>query len=101
MVRLYEVRGSSVTASDSWSVTYQEPRAKESTIFGAYSSPAMKDIVCGQNEIILVFTDDQESLPLDWIRNELVYNPLSFYKSHLKTPEYWDEVSDWKYIMRY
>jgi len=49
MVRLYEVRGSSVTTSDSWSVTYQEP---------------------------------------------------SFAKSHLKTPEYWDEVSDWKYIMR-
>jgi len=63
----------------------------------------VKDIKCEQSEVILVFYpgDYQEALSLDWIRNELINKPLSFYKSHLKTPEYWDKVSDWKYIMRY
>ncbi|MEP6896244.1 MAG: hypothetical protein ABI986_11615 [Chloroflexota bacterium] len=103
IVRLYEVHGSSVTTSDSWSVTYQEPSSIEKTIFSAYSSPGVKNIKCKQSEVILVFYpgDYQESLSLDWIQNELVHKPLSFYKSHLKTPEYWDNVSDWKYIMRY
>ena len=103
MIRLNEVHGSSVTTSDAWSVTYQEPNSLKKTIFSAYSSPGVKDIKCEQSEVILIFYsgDYQESLSLDWIRNELVYKPLSFSKSHLKTPEYWDEVSDWKYIMRY
>ena len=76
---------------------------RQYSIFSAYSSPGVKDIKCEQSEVILIFYpgDYQEALSLDWIRNELVYKPLSFYKSHLKTPEYWDEVSDWKYIMRY
>jgi hypothetical protein len=103
VIRLYEVHGSSVTTPDSWSVTYQEPSSSKKTIFSAYSSPAVKDIKCEQSEVIFIFYpgDYQEALALDWIRNELVNKPLSFYKSHLKTPEYWDEVSDWKYIMHY
>jgi hypothetical protein len=103
MVRLYEVHGSSVTTSDSWSITYQEPSSSKKTIFSAYSSPAVKDIKCEQSEVTLIFYpgDYQESLSLDLIRNELVHKPLSFNESHLKTPEYWDEVSDWKYIMHY
>ena len=103
VIRLYEVRGSSVTTSDSWSVTYQEPNSFKKTIFSAYSSPGVKDIKCEQSEVILIFYpgDYQEALSLDWIGNELVHKPLSFYKSHLKTPEYWDDISDWKYIMRY
>lgn len=103
IVRLYEVHGSSVTTSDSWLVTYQEPSSPEKTILSAYSSPGMKDINCKQSDVILVFYpgDYQESLPLNWIRNELIHKPLSFYKSHLRSPEYWDEVSGWKYIMQY
>ena len=103
VARLYKSNGSSVTTSDSWSVTYQEVESKEKTIFSAYSSPGVKEIVCEQSEVILIFYpgDYQESLSLDWIRSDLVHQPLSFYKSHLKTPEYWDEVSSWKYIMQY
>ena len=103
VVRLYEHHGSSVTTSDSWSVTYQEPDSSENTIFSAYSIPGVKDIDCEQSEVALIFYpgDYQESLTLDWIQNELVHKPLSFYKSHLKTQEYWDNVSDWKYIMHY
>ena len=103
MIQLDEDHGSSVTTSDTWSVTYQEPSSSKKTIFSAYSSPAVKDIKCEQNKVTLIFYpgDYQEALSLDWIRDELVYKPLSFSKSHLKTPEYWDEVSDWKYIMRY
>ena len=89
MVRLYEVSGSSVTTSDSWSVTYQQPNSSKKPIFTAYSSPGVKDIKCEQSEVILIFYpgDYQEALSLDWIRNELVYKLLSFYESHLKTQE--------------
>ena len=103
VVRLYEYHGSSITTSDSWLITYQEPNSLKKTIFSAYSSPPVKNIECEQSEVILIFYpgDYQESLSLDWIRNKLVNKPLSFYKDHLKTPEYWDDISDWKYIMRY
>jgi hypothetical protein len=103
VVRLYEHHGSSVTTSDSWLITYQEPNSLKKTIFSAYSSPSVKNIECGQSEVILIFYpgDYEESLSLDWIRNKLVNKPLTFYKDHLKTPEYWDDISDWKYIMRY
>ena len=103
VVRLYEHHGSSVTTSDSSSITYQEPGSFKKTIFSAYSSPGVKNIKCERSKVILIFYpgDYQESLSLDWIKNELVHKPLTFYKAHLKTPEYWDEVSDWKYIMRY
>ena len=55
VVRLYEVRGSSVTSSDSWSVIYQEPGSFKKTIFSAYSSPGVKDIKCEQSEVMLIF----------------------------------------------
>ena len=103
IVRLYEHHGSSFTTSDSWSVTYQELDSTKKTIFSSYSSPGVKEIKCEQSEVTFVFYpgDYQESISLDWIRNELVHKPLSFYKSHLKTPEYWNEVSEWKYILQY
>jgi hypothetical protein len=97
ILRLYIIHGSSVTTSDSWTVTYQKSRFKKSTIFSAYSSPGIKDIKCGQDEVVFIFYPNEPvSIPVSWIKNELIFKPITFSKMELTSPEYREEVSTWK-----
>jgi hypothetical protein len=45
-VRLYVCRGSSLTTSDCYSITYQRPGKAEAVIFSAYSSPFINRPLC-------------------------------------------------------
>jgi hypothetical protein len=97
ILRLYTTHGSSVTTADWWKVTYQTSKSKESTIFSSYSSPGIKDIECAQDEVIFIFyPDEHTAIPISWIKEELIFKPVSFYKSELKSLEYQEEVSTWK-----
>jgi len=97
ILRLYTIHGSSVTTSDSSTVTYQKSGIRESTIFSAYSSPVIKNIECGQDEVIFTFYPNEPiSIPVSWIKSELISKPITFYKMELTSPEYQEKVSTWK-----
>ncbi|HEX2696579.1 MAG TPA: hypothetical protein VHM28_02650 [Anaerolineales bacterium] len=102
IVRLYVFEGSSVTTSPTYSITYEEPKDKEKMIFGAYSSPGVRDIRCEQEQVVLLMypldSDDTIILPLDWVKDELIYKPIQFEYSRLLTHEYSDRVANWKGI---
>jgi hypothetical protein len=97
VLRLYVTHGSSMTTSDSWTVTYQKSKIKKSTIFSSYSSPGIKNIECGQDQVVFTFYPNEPiSIPVSWIKEELIFRPVRFYKSELRSSEYRDEVSTWK-----
>lgn len=101
-IRLYNRIGSSATTSDSSIITYQKTDLKEVTIFSAYSSPGIRDLLCESDQIALIeYAEDKPTifLPLGWIENELIYEPVRFYKSELTSLEYKEEVSDWNGIV--
>jgi hypothetical protein len=97
VLRLSTAHGSSVTTSDSWTVSYQTSKRKKYTIFSSYSSPGIKNIECGQDEVVFIFYPNEPiTIPLSWIKEELIFRPVMFYKSELRSPEYREEVSTWK-----
>ena len=97
VLRLSTTHGSSVTTSDSWTVSYQTSKRKKYTIFSSYSSPGIKNIECGQDQVVFIFYPNEPIIiPLSWIKEELIFRPVTFYKSELRSPEYREEVSTWK-----
>jgi len=96
-VRLYEYLGSSVTTSDRWIVTFQEPWKEETEIYSAYSSPGIKNIECKEDSVMVIFyPNDQVPIPISWIKEKLVHKPLVFNKARLLSLEYQEEVSTWE-----
>ena len=97
VLRLSVTHGSSMTTSDSWTVSYQTSKRKKYTIFSSYSSPGIKNIECKQDQVVFTFyPNEPTTIPISWIKEELIFRPVTFYKSELRSPEYREEVSTWK-----
>jgi hypothetical protein len=96
VARLYVLRGSNVTTSHSYYVTFQEGASPEKIIYHAYSSPGVSTIRCEVEAVILLgYHRKPFVLPLEWIKSELVHKPISFYKLRLESLEYKDKVVNW------
>lgn len=100
-VRLYVGGSSHATTSDRYILAYQKAGSSEKIFFSAYSSPTIKELKCGGDQMTIVEfgpNPDTYTISLAWIKDELVNRPLKFYKMTLQTPEYKDKVSTWKGI---
>ena len=94
--RFYKSNGSHATTSDGYTVTFQEVGSKEKVVFYAYSSPGINEIRCEKESLILLDKHrDPYLLPIEWIKSELVFQPIRFYKMQLQTPEYVENISEW------
>jgi hypothetical protein len=97
-VRLYRIDGSSVTTLDWWRVTYQEdPWKEERTIYSAYGGPGLRNIECKEDQVMFIFYPNNPiPIPISWIKEKLVHNPLAFNRDRLMSLEYREEVSTWE-----
>jgi hypothetical protein len=84
------------TTSDAYRVTFQDGTALEKTIFHAYSSPAIEKVECQNDAVVLLgYGQTPMILPVQWIKESLIYKPLDFYKNRLESLEYQDQVRSW------
>jgi hypothetical protein len=85
-VRLYRGDGGATVAS--WySVTFSGGRfSRERQFFYTYSSPGITSIDCRAGEVAVITDEKTFHLPLSLIRNELVHQPMGFYRGESQKP---------------
>lgn len=85
-VRLYQGDGGATVAS--WySVAFSGGRfSRERQIFYTYGSPSITSIDCRAGEVAVITDEKTFHLPLNQIRNELVHQPMGFYRGEPQKP---------------
>ena len=92
----YESRGGA-TVSDGYGVTYEDNETPETSIFYSYSSPGISAIECRNDAVLL--KDRFRSpyvLSIQWIHDDLVHEPLRFYKGALRNVKYGNAIEGWE-----
>lgn len=85
-IRLYEGNGNATVAS--WySVTLAGGHfSREQQFFYTYGSPSIQSIECRAADVAILTEDKRFNLTLKQIQNELIHQPMGFYKGEQQEP---------------